>query len=275
MADGPVFQPNTMRYLVYGTELCPSTGRVHYQGYVEFLNQAGLAKVKAMLGTDSVHVEKRKGSAKEASDYCKKDGQFKEFGAISNPGERTDLKTLVDEIHTGKKTLGQILLEAPDMYHLYGRTLEKVPVKPASFELKLRDWQQKVVDICNAEPDDRTVYMVVDPHGGAGKSTLVKHLFCNYGAAVLGGRAMDMYYAYTGQKVICIDIPRSTDVEAIQYGAIEKLKDGLLFSSKYASQTKYYPGNRHVFVFSNVLPAKGVWSEDRVKYMFVDKSPTP
>lgn len=71
------------KYIVYGREVCPTTGRQHLQGYVEFVNAKTMSAVKTAMSCDSLHLEKRKGTAKEASDYCKKDGNFEERGEIS------------------------------------------------------------------------------------------------------------------------------------------------------------------------------------------------
>ena len=62
------------KYIVYGREVGES-GTPHLQGYVEFNKGRKFEKVKSLLG-DSVHLEMRRGTSKEASDYCKKDGNF-------------------------------------------------------------------------------------------------------------------------------------------------------------------------------------------------------
>lgn len=66
------------KYIVYGREVCPNTGKEHLQGYVEFENAKTLEAVKKFMGSVRLHVEKRKGTAKQASDYCKKGSQSKE-----------------------------------------------------------------------------------------------------------------------------------------------------------------------------------------------------
>lgn len=78
--------PEGIRYLVYQVELCPETGREHVQGYVEFKSSTRFAKIKEMFGDETMHLEARMGSAKQAADYCKKDDtrkigtSFREFG---------------------------------------------------------------------------------------------------------------------------------------------------------------------------------------------------
>lgn len=78
------------KYIVYGREVGES-GTPHLQGYVEFNKGRKFEKVKSLLG-DSVHLEMRRGTSKEASDYCKKDGNFFEQGVISKSADGGDEK---------------------------------------------------------------------------------------------------------------------------------------------------------------------------------------
>lgn len=84
-------------YLVYGLEECPTTKRKHHQGYCELKNQTSRTVILKLL--NGMHIEKRKGTAKEAADYCKKgdDNLYSginvtEHGEISQQGVRTDIK---------------------------------------------------------------------------------------------------------------------------------------------------------------------------------------
>lgn len=61
----------------------------HIQGYIEFKNPRYFKALKKKF--PRIHIEERKGSAKQASDYCKKEGDFQEKGELSNQGKRTDL----------------------------------------------------------------------------------------------------------------------------------------------------------------------------------------
>lgn len=70
--------PANMKYLILGEEKCPTTGRLHGQGYVEFRTPVRMTQVKKILGDPSVHLEIRKGSRQQAIDYCKKDGKYSE-----------------------------------------------------------------------------------------------------------------------------------------------------------------------------------------------------
>lgn len=78
-------------YIIIGYEGKDKTP--HIQGYCELEKQTAFSKIKAML--PRAHIEQRKGTAQQAADYCKKEGNFKEHGNISKAGTRTDLKNLV------------------------------------------------------------------------------------------------------------------------------------------------------------------------------------
>lgn len=89
-------------YLVFGREVGDS-GTPHLQGYIELQSRKRFTTLKRWLNLDRIHLERRKGTAIEASDYCKKDGDFEEFGTLSNSnqGKRTDLEKVVDSINEG------------------------------------------------------------------------------------------------------------------------------------------------------------------------------
>jgi len=65
-------------YLIYGKEVGDS-GTPHLQGYIHFKSQRTFKSLQKKMGC-SFHIEKRKGSVLQAVDYCKKEGDFVEFG---------------------------------------------------------------------------------------------------------------------------------------------------------------------------------------------------
>jgi len=69
-------------YGVFGKEVGES-GTRHIQGYVEFESNRKLNRLKKD-SSDQIHWETRKGTALQASEYCKKDGDFIEEGTMKN-----------------------------------------------------------------------------------------------------------------------------------------------------------------------------------------------
>lgn len=77
-------------YAVIGKEV-GDEGTQHLQGYVELISKTRFTTIKKNL--PRAHIEVRRGTALQASDYCKKDNDYLEFGEISKQGHRTDLDT--------------------------------------------------------------------------------------------------------------------------------------------------------------------------------------
>ncbi len=62
----------SVRYTIWQREVCPQSGRYHYQGYVEFRAPHRQAAVKTKIG-GSPHVEPRRGSREAARAYASKE----------------------------------------------------------------------------------------------------------------------------------------------------------------------------------------------------------
>jgi len=199
----------------FGLETCPETGRPHIQGWVSFTK-----KVRAAQATNEVmpgaHWEKSKGSRSQNIDYCSKEGQY-----------FTNVKSVYDVIR------------------------DKGPLP----------WQQRVLDLIASEPDSRKIHWFYNETGNVGKTALSKHLVLTRSHETVflsSGRAQDWTYM-VGQfedpldiRSIVIDLPR--DVGDIPWEAAEKMKDGLVFSSKYECKSIVF-NPPHVIFFANRAPS--------------------
>jgi len=88
------------RYLCVGKEV-GEAGTPHLQGYIHFENPRSFKAVKKLLMR--AHLEPAKGNPKQASDYCKKDGNYIEIGECPSQGTRTDLDNVREVIsRTGR-----------------------------------------------------------------------------------------------------------------------------------------------------------------------------
>lgn len=104
-------------------------GTDHYQGYIEFSKSITFSRTKRMVGFNA-HIEKRKGTAKEAIDYCSKEdtrvsGPFKhgEFSLVSEQGNRTDLQAVVDTIQEAKN-IRDVVISHPRESIKYSRGIQ-------------------------------------------------------------------------------------------------------------------------------------------------------
>lgn len=127
------------KYLIYGVETCPDTGKTHHQGYAEFETNRRLSALKKFNST--IHWELRQGTQAQAIDYCMKDGEFVEFGekkGKSNQGSRSDIKLakkLVSE-GAGMKTI----IEQVDSYQAV--RMAELSLK---YSEKKRNWETNVI----------------------------------------------------------------------------------------------------------------------------------
>lgn len=122
ISEPPTYDGLSMRYMCYGVETCPETGRKHLQGFVCFSGKRSFAKAKASIGT-SVHIEVARGSVTDNTQYCSKDGDFHEFG--ERPTEQTENAAIANKKRYQeayeKAREGNFKAISPDiLIHCYG-----------------------------------------------------------------------------------------------------------------------------------------------------------
>lgn len=116
-------QNDSTRYYVIGEERGES-GTPHLQGTVIFNNPRSFDAVKKKYN-NKIHWEICRDAVKSIV-YCKKEGQFVTWGTEpKGQGARTDLLEWKDAIEDGLK-VDDIALDNPMLYHMYGRTLNKL-----------------------------------------------------------------------------------------------------------------------------------------------------
>lgn len=112
-------------FCTYGREVGTSNGTRHLQGYLELSRRLRLNQVKSLLG-QRYHLEKRRGTSKEAADYCQKeDATPFVYGtrSVSNQGKRTDLEEVCNAIRNGA-TKRSIAFDYPTTFVKYHKGLE-------------------------------------------------------------------------------------------------------------------------------------------------------
>lgn len=219
--------------LLVGKEECPTTNKKHLQGALILKARCRLVdKCKKFGGIFSkIHFETMKGSWESNYNYCTKDEDFFFFDI----DEKEKIITLNHN--------------------------------------ELRDWQLKIMEVINGEydPKGRLIHWIFDKQGGKGKSTFAKYLMVEHNAGYLcNAKTSDIaQYAKTNKKrLYVIDLARS-ESEKINYGAIESLKNGLIFSGKYESDSVVM-NNPILIIFSNSEPKYEKLSLDRWQIMNLD-----
>lgn len=167
------------QYLVVGKEIS-SSGTPHLQGFITFKGKKRLSACKKLHAT--AHWELAKGTSQQASDYCKKDGDFFESGVCPSQGKRTDLEEACNLLKSGA-SMSVVADEHPTTFVKYSRGLRE-----------LAQVVQKPYD----HTDVRGLWYVGPP--GTGKSRLA--------------RSHDSFYlkqqnkwfdGYAGEKTIILD----------------------------------------------------------------------
>lgn len=267
----------TAEYLVFGKEV-GANGTPHLQGYICFAQVKTFLQARNLIGIRA-HIERKRGTVDEAADYCKKDGDFEEFGALpiiaGNGGKFNKFVTWVKQFYdeNGRPaTEKEIALEYPSLFVMYGHKLHQLakyatpdPVLQQATEW--RRWQldlkQELLPDCT---DDRGVVFYVDEEGGAGKSWFQRVMVSEFPDRVQllsSGKRDDIAFAVDEHKdIFMFNIARG-QMEYLNYSVLEMLKDRMVFSSKYNSKMKILHKVPHVIVFCNEHPNMEKMTDDR------------
>lgn len=284
--DGGVFlaaRASPPLWGVYGgcqLEQCPTTGAIHAQGFVVFDKNHRLSACKKVHAT--AHWELMKGTTEDSERYCSKE-ESRVLGTaplvwgvkpVAEQGRRTDLEDAIASLQAAAgppaKRLKAVARAHPAAYVKFHRGLESLAVALASPEPlpqpTWRPWQETLVGLLSAEPDNRTIRWYTDYNGGAGKSTVVSYFVCSeeLDAVLLSGKVADMAYTYNSERIVFFDVTR-TQAEHMDhlYAFAESLKNGVIHSTKYVPVLKTFKPP-HVVFFSNSGIMPGKWSADRV-----------
>ncbi len=102
----PNIDTEHVQYYIYQKERCPSTQKVHYQGYIELSHTMRLNKLKVhVFRNSSTHIEPRKGSQSQAIEYCRKAATSLGeepivYGEPAKQGRRSDLNNYKEYLET-------------------------------------------------------------------------------------------------------------------------------------------------------------------------------
>lgn len=130
----------------------------------------------------------------------------------------------------------------------------------------LRPWQAKAEKLCvDHDLEDRFIHWFYDPEGCNGKTVFCKYMAVKHKATILGNGAFaDIAMAIPeAPKIVLMNLTRSIEGR-VNYSAIEAIKDGMIFNSKYESGIKLF-NPPIVCVFSNFKPKFDTMTKDRFK----------
>jgi len=161
----PATWPPWVTYVIYQREICPETGREHFQGYVELETKKSMVQLHAECeGLETAHFEPRRGSAAQAKAYCSKEASRVEgpweFGEPKTQGQRADLIALKATIDSGA-TMVQI---ADDHFSEFLK-FHKSIVTYKRLRQPKRDWPMELI-------------LYIGP-SGTGKTRAVRDAFPN------------------------------------------------------------------------------------------------
>lgn len=274
------FDAGGIKYLVAGREV-GANGTPHLQGFVIFENSTTLENARTRISLRA-HLESARGTSKQASEYCKKDGDFTEWGSFpGDQGRRSDLEGLVawiDEFHrdNGRAAApADIARHQPSAFLRFRNLAELASLRAEASQFQLgqpQPWQAELAAALDGEPDDRKIKFVVDFEGNKGKSWFARWYLSQNPDRVqlLGcGKRDDLTYAIDqSRQVFIFQVPRQS-MEFLQYPVLEMLKDRMVFSTKYQSKMKLFPSNVHVVVMCNEMPDEGKMTNDRYDYLML------
>lgn len=144
-------------------------------------------------------------------------------------------------------------------------------IRPLQY-LQLEDfypWQKHMYDLLQAEPDNRTVMWVWKERGSMGKTQFARHIVIKHHAIMVGGSTKDIFYAIqqymelhgAAPEIVVVNVARNCQ-EKLAYEALEGLKDGVFFSTKFKSGMCVF-NPPHVLVCANFEPELFRLSADR------------
>jgi hypothetical protein len=135
--------------------------------------------------------------------------------------------------------------------------------------------RKDIMKIVSKEPDNRTINWIWSEKGKVGKTSTASFLERNYeGVCVANGKGADIKMSVINHletndlDVLIVNVPRQNQ-GYVNYGVLEEIKDGLIYSGKYEGgfANIEYP---HVIVLANFEPELDMMSEDRWNVVNVD-----
>lgn len=95
-----LYEEKYVDYHIMGFEIGTTTHTPHIQGYFHCKDAKQLVSLKHKFPT--IHYEAMGGTSLQASDYCKKDGYYFEYGKLPKDGKSKTTELVVEALRSGK-----------------------------------------------------------------------------------------------------------------------------------------------------------------------------
>nr|QKV51230.1 putative replication associated protein [Crucivirus sp.] len=278
--------------LMWEPEICPDTKRPHLQGFICYEQVKSGKQITDKL-MDKCRWSVMREPVVNNVIYCSKDkvgitiigtlpisnamkgALGKTMGPWNQLKERTKAGASITEIDDEFTDLAGKFPNGVD--RIYNRFKPKGEFNLITKYGSLYPWQKDLLDIIELGANARSVIWCWEAQGDTGKSFFVKHLAVNHGFQPLTNAATRDIACAWERGNVCIDYARTDSTER-NYDIIEKIKNGLMFSAKYQSCTKFSEQYKdvHVICFANEPPDVTKLSMDRWRiYNIVDKKLVP
>lgn len=219
-----------IRYIGWGEEICPKTGRKHYQGWIQFTTRRRLGGVKNIVGSKKIHLETCKGTEEANEKYCRKDNAFRSVGKYIKQGQRRDLEE-IKELIEKNPTEEYMVDEFFETYCRYKNGMDKW-LKICQKRQARKEFRKVQVDV------------IFGPTGTGKTKYAMEHADMK-----ISGDDMQWWDSYDQEKTICIDEYDSQ----VSLTKLLGLLDGYEHELNVKGSKTYAAWNR-VIITSNVDP---------------------
>lgn len=146
-----------IKYLIVALEKCPDTGKLHMQSYIHLTVEKRGNQIQELMDDPTLHIEAIRKDEQTNINYCKKAGDYKEYGSKhSNRGKRNDITISLQK----NKNLTEFIKNEPTLYIKYRSGVE--------------GYYRQVVGVNYEVNDDKPLVIWLYGDTGTGKSRVIR-----------------------------------------------------------------------------------------------------
>ena len=248
-------EQKSIKYIVVGKEIAPSTGTRHLQGYTEYSNRRssnGTPRHTYSTPEGNAHTKVAHSSPNENHTHRTKEDR----DPSTYKGPKKDAGNKVEHAEIGEmaEMAAKQGTDAAKAAHGMDYYVSKNAVDKAANALRsdmalatlqekfenatLKKWQAVVMKLIEIQ-GEREILFVIDELGNQGKTWLTQYItLTRNGQCFDSTNKKDVAYALNPEKDIFVfDMTRATEPK-MSLQILESIKNGIVFSGKYESGTK-------------------------------------